>query len=220
MGSNSSEMAHNITGNIINTEKRNTLRTMDSTATTNTNTGAQSDHQLDSEHDSDWMQSSQAESQEPSDQKVKGTDKDEDMLLESSSTGSISVGANASSENGYSADCSFDQQLDSGSDDDSDGMQSCRDDSEEPSDPKVTCSTDENVLLDSSSTAGSLCIGKNASSGEGYRTDCSACSDQTSDQSFYCAGSGQKQKSTMGVTCNLMDLKYKRKVVVDKGGHT
>jgi hypothetical protein len=186
----------------------NTKRTMVSTATT-TNTGAQSDQQLDSEHDDDsnWMQSSQAESEEPSDQKVKGTY--ENVLLESSSTGSVSVGKGASNEEGYSADCSSDQQVEGESDDDSDGMQSCQADSEGPSNPKVTCSTEENVLLDSSSTTGSFCIRKIASSGEGYRSDCSACSDQTSDQSFYWAGSRQKQKSTMTVTWNLLDLKYK-----------
>jgi hypothetical protein len=188
--------------NILNTEKRNTIRTMVSTVTA-TNTGAQSDQQLDS--DSDCMQSSQAESEEPSEPKVKGTD--EDVLLETSSTGSISVGANASSEEGYSADC-YDQQLESGSDDDSDGMQSCQADSEEVSGPKVTCSTDESALLESSSTNGSVNIGKTASSGDGYRIDSSAFSDQASDQSFYYAASGQKQKSIMRVTWNLLDLKY------------
>jgi hypothetical protein len=187
-----------------------TIRTMVSTTTTNNNndnnTGTQSNHQQLDDGDSDWMQSIQTESEEMSHQKVKGTV--ENVFHESSSTGSLSVGTNASSEEGYSPDCSSDQQLDSESDNDSDGMQSSQTKSEEHSVPKVTTSTDETVLLESSSTTGSFCVGKNASSGEGYRTDCSAFSDQASDQSFSCARSGQKQKSTLKVNWNLLHLKY------------
>jgi hypothetical protein len=179
---------------------------MGSTTTNNNNTGTQSNHQQLDDGDSDWMRSIQTESEEPSHQKVKG--RVDNVFHESSSTGSISVGTNASSEEGYSPDCSSDQQLDSESDNDSDGMQSSQTESEEQSVPKVTSSTDETVLLESSSTTCSFGVGKYASSGEGYRTDCSAFSDQASDQSFSCAVSGQKQKSALKVTWNLLDLEY------------
>jgi hypothetical protein len=185
---------------------------MGSTTTTknnnNNNTGTHSNHQQLDDGDSDWMQSIRSESEEPSDQKVKGTDVDENAFLGLSSTGSSSVEANASSEEGYSPDCSSDQELDSESDDNSDGMQSSQTESEEQSIPKVTNTDESNELLESSSTTGNFGVEKNASSGEGYRTDCSAYSDQASDQSFSCAGSGQTQKSTIKVTWNLLDLKY------------
>jgi hypothetical protein len=170
------------------------------TATENTGAQYRYDQQLDR------MKSSQAESQEPSNPKVKGSTDDENALLESSSTDSVSVGNMASSE-GYCTDCSSDQQLDSENDGDSDGMPSSQAESEELSDPIVTASTDENVFLVSSSN-GSFSNGNIASSGEGYRSDCSACSDQGSDQSFDCTSSGQKQKSTMKLTLNRFDLKY------------
>jgi hypothetical protein len=94
------------------------------------------------------------------------------------------------------------QQLDSENNDDSGGMQSSQaHQSEEPSE-KVN----ENVLLESSST-GSVSGGKSASSREGYSADCSA-SDQASDQSSDCAASGQKQRSTMKLALNRVDLNY------------
>jgi hypothetical protein len=104
------------------------------------------------------------------------------------------------------------QNLGSENDDDSDGMQSNQTESEDPSDPKVEGSTDEdeneNGLLESSST-GSDSGGKSAnSSGEGYSADCSA-SDQASDQSSDCAASGKKKQiSTMKLALNRVDLKY------------
>jgi hypothetical protein len=72
-------------------------------------------------------------------------------------------------------------------------IQSSQAEGEEPSDPKVK-GTDENVL-------------QSASSGEGYSADCSA-SDQASDQSFDCAAYGQKQRSTMKLALNLLDLNH------------
>jgi hypothetical protein len=87
--------------------------------TTTTNACAQSNQQMDNENDdhSDGMQSSQAGSEAPSDSKVKGTDENENGLLESSSTGSDSGAKSANSGGGYSADCSAsDQASDQSSD--------------------------------------------------------------------------------------------------------
>jgi hypothetical protein len=88
-----------------------------------------------------------------------------------------------------------DQQLDSETDEDSDRMQAK---SEEPSDLKVK-GTHDNVLRQSFST-------RRSSSGEGYTGDCSASEDQTSDQSFHCAASGRKQRRTMKLALNRLDL--------------
>jgi hypothetical protein len=107
-----------------------------------------------------------------------------------------------------SAGAQSNQKLDRENDDDSDGMQSSQAESEDPSDPKVK-GTDENEngLLESFSTAGSDSGGKSANSGGGYSADCST-SDQASDQSSDCATSGQKQRSTMKLALNRVDLKY------------
>jgi hypothetical protein len=101
------------------------------------------------------------------------------------------------------------QQLDSGNDDDSDGMQSNQAESEEPSDPKIKGTDEdenENGLLDSSSN-GSVSVGKSAGSGRGYSADYSA-SDQASDKSSDCAASGQKRRNIMKLALNRVDLKY------------
>jgi hypothetical protein len=81
------------------------------------------------------------------------------------------------------------------SDGDSDWMQPSQAESEEPSEPKVL-GPNEIVL-------------QSASSGEGYSADldCSA-SDQASDQSFDCAACGQKQRSTMKLALNRLDLNH------------
>jgi hypothetical protein len=92
-----------------------------------------------------------------------------------------------------------DQQRDSENDDEdtSDRMQA---ESEEPSDLKVVKGTHDNVLRESFST-------RRSSSGEGYIGDCSA-SEQASDQSVHCAASGQKQRSTMKLALNRLDLNF------------
>jgi hypothetical protein len=93
--------------------------------------------------------------------------------------------------------------LDNENDEDSDGMQSSQAESE---DPQVK-GTNENVLLESFYTGSFLSLGESASSGDGYSADCSA-SDQASDQSFDCADCGQKQRSTMKLALNRLDLNY------------
>jgi hypothetical protein len=107
------------------------------------------------------------------------------------------------------AGAQFDQKLDSESENDSDGMQSSQAESEDPSDPKVEGTDDdenENGLLESSSTSSDT-GGISANSEGGYGADCSS-SDPASDQSSDCAASGQKQISTMKLALNRVHLKY------------